>query len=362
MSRRYGRRGWADRHRPRVLDVAPGLNHESGPVLGREWAPDRVAVMAHWSTVVEPSRSVVTLLQELDAAGFETVLVSAAEAPGSIGRICTWAPGEPAMPERTTVLRRANAGYDFGSWACALASFPGITAASRVLLVNDSLIGPFGPITDLLDGFECTGSLAWGALSANYPHPHLQSFLLGFKDQILRTAPVSGFWSDVRVESGKNKVIRYGELELSELLSEAGVGWQAAIVPPNTFELNPAVHAPRALIRRGFPFLKSGVVNGLQSEDQWDGLVAEVMSVHGVDLASWLERPIKTRLSPTRRAATVMELRAVRDLRGPVAAGRHLARKILVSLQGSWLSPGPSRSTEEPSWRVDEDDANAPRS
>ena len=44
VSHRYGRRTWADRNRPRVLDVAPGLVHESGPVRERDWAPERVAV------------------------------------------------------------------------------------------------------------------------------------------------------------------------------------------------------------------------------------------------------------------------------------------------------------------------------
>ena len=104
MSRTYGRRGWVDRRRPRVLDVAPGLIHESGPERGRDWSPDRVAVMAHWSTSAEPSRSVVAMLRELDAAGFETVLVSAAEFPGPIGRVCAWAPG-----------RASDARWDHGS-------------------------------------------------------------------------------------------------------------------------------------------------------------------------------------------------------------------------------------------------------
>ena len=361
MTRRLGRRAWVDRRQPRVLDVAPGLIHESGPDLGRAWAPERLALMAHWSMSPVPSRSVVTLLQELDSSGFETVLVSAAQVPGKLVRECPWAPGEAAMPERTTVLRRVNVGYDFGSWASALAAFPGVSGASRVLLVNDSLIGPFGPLNELLEDFEVAPGFVWGALAANYPDPHLQSFLVGYKEQVLRATPLRSFWSEVRVESGKNKVIRYGELGLSAVLRDSGLGWGAAITPPRDFEQNPALHAPLSLLRQGFPFLKRGVVEQIRSGEQWDALAREVEGLYGTELSSWFERPIEIGPCLSRRAATMEELRAVRDLKGPVAAGRHLARKGRLSLQSLVAPTRPSAGGHGPPWGLDEDAPDASR-
>jgi len=113
MTHRYGRRTRADRDQPRVLEAASGLRHESGPRREASWAPDRVAVMAHWSADPVPSRSVLTQLHELSAGGYETVLVSAAELDAPLARV--GGAGDLAMPATTTVLRRQNVGYDFGS-------------------------------------------------------------------------------------------------------------------------------------------------------------------------------------------------------------------------------------------------------
>jgi hypothetical protein len=206
--------------------VAPGLVHESGPRRGRDWAPERVAVMAHWSVDPEPSRSVVTMLGELAAGGYETVLVSAAEVAGPIGRACSWAPGEPEMARGTTVLRRANVGYDFGSWAAALEAFPGIRQAPRVLLVNDSLIGPFSTLAPILADFEACETPVWGLSGSLQHRPHVQSFFVGYRDGVLDSPPMRGFWTDIRVEARKSKIVRYDELGLSEALDEAGIEWR----------------------------------------------------------------------------------------------------------------------------------------
>lgn len=344
MSHRYRRRGWADRHRPRVLDVSPGLTHESGPVRDRSWAPARVVVIAHWSTDPVPSRSVVTLLREFDSAGFETLLVSAAEVAGPLGRVCTWAPGEPSMPDRTTVLRRANVGYDFGSWAAVLHAYPGIGEAEHVVLTNDSLYGPFAPLSGYLRAFEADASPVWGAVAAAYPAPHLQSFLLGFKSGVLGTPGMQGFWSDIRAEGTKTKVIRYGELALSETLEELGLVWSAAISPPSTYDRNPAVHAPLALMDLGFPFLKRAVIGELTSLEEWESIKEGVVRAYGVNPELWLEGPIDVRPVPSRWAATWMELRAVHALDGTPAAARHMTRKARRYL--SPRSAGPDQSDE----------------
>ena len=260
MSRRYRHRGWVDRSRPRVLDVAPGLVHESGPLPGLGWAPDRVAVMAHWSTSAEPSRSVVSMLRELDSAGYETVLVSASEVAGPIGRVCTWAPGQPELPDRTTVLRRANVGYDFGSWASVLAAYPGVRAAPQVLLVNDSLIGPFAPLDEVLADFEACSTPVWGLSGSLQHRRHLQSFFVGYEAGILDSPSLRGFWSDIRVESRKAKIVRFNELALSEVLDSAGIGWSAMYSPQPGGPPNPTIDDWERLLAEGFPFLKAEVV------------------------------------------------------------------------------------------------------
>ena len=183
--------------------------------------------MAHWSTSAEPSRSVVTMLQELDAAGFETVLVSAAEGRARSGGCARGHRGSRRCRSATTVLRRANVGYDFGSWASVLAAFPGVAAASRVLLVNDSLIGPFAPLAPILADFEVVPDPGVGAVGVAAAPAARAELLRGVQGRDpRRIRRCSAFWSDIRVESRKAKIVRYNELGLSEALDEAGIGWR----------------------------------------------------------------------------------------------------------------------------------------
>ncbi len=65
-------------------------------------------------------------------AGYLVVVVSTAEVPEPLD----WSSDRP---ERLTVLRRPNLGYDFGSWATAIDRYPQVVEADRVLLLNDSL-------------------------------------------------------------------------------------------------------------------------------------------------------------------------------------------------------------------------------
>ena len=159
------------------------------------------------------------------------------------------------------MLRRANVGYDFGSWASVLAAFPGVTVASRVLLVNDSLIGPFAPLGRILADFEACAAPVWGLSGSLQHRPHVQSFFMGYRDGILGHAAMRAFWSDVRVESRKAKIVRYNELGLSEALDEAGIGWRTMFTPKLGGPPNPIINDWRRALLAGFPFLKVELVS-----------------------------------------------------------------------------------------------------
>ncbi len=318
-----------------MLDVAPGLVHESGPARAASWAPERVAVMAHWSVDPEPSRSVVTMLRELDAGGFDTVLVSAAEAAGPIGRVCSWAPGAPSMPENTTVLRRANVGYDFGSWAAVLAAFPGIRRASRVLLVNDSLIGPFGSLAPVLADFESCDAAVWGLSGSLQHRPHMQSFFMGYRDGMLDAPALRAFWSDIRVERRKAKIVRYDELGLSEAFDEAGIVWRTMFEPVPGGPQNPTIEDWPGMLRAGFPFVKA---EALVAPTTWvaeaEDLASALRRELGEEPVAWLPDGAVMGRDPARvalqqRARTIADIGGVPGLariRRALTTGPHAQR------------------------------------
>ena len=134
--------------------------------------PERVAVLVHWSVQPVVSRSFRELVRQLSQHGYRTVIVSAAE----FAEPLDWG---GTLPAESIVLRKPNIGYDFGSWAVGLGVLPAITQAPYVILANDSLLGPFTDIGDLLADFESSIADVWGLTDTRQFSHHLQSYFLG---------------------------------------------------------------------------------------------------------------------------------------------------------------------------------------
>jgi lipopolysaccharide biosynthesis protein len=213
--------------------------------------PTRVAVIAHWAPDSKVSRSVAELTRILSAHEYCVVVVSTAEGAAPL----QW-PGP--QPAGVTILRRPNAGYDFGSWATALDRYPVVAGADQVLLMNDSLAGPFEPIDHLLARFDDSRANVWGLTDTTQFGHHLQSYCLGFKKQTLREAPLARFWRGIRVESSRDDVIWRYEIGLSRLLHRERYTLDVAIPCSSVVRegQNPTIIGWRRLLDSGFPFVK----------------------------------------------------------------------------------------------------------
>jgi lipopolysaccharide biosynthesis protein len=278
LRRLSGRRG------PLVLEAQQSAVHVEGEdLLGRARSTERIAVFAHWAADARVSRSAVELTRALLGFGYEVVFVSAAEGTAPL----EWAADRPAG---VTVLRRPNIGYDFGSWATALDRYPAIAATPHVLLLNDSLVGPFQPIDHLLERFHESAADVWGLTDTTQFCHHLQSYCLGFKSRTLLEAPLSRFWLDIRVEPSRERVIWHNEIGLGRLLDRERFVTEAAIpywrvVRENQ---NPTILGWRGLLDEGFPFVKRQLL--LQPHVAPDGphVRAEILRRFGVNVDAWL--------------------------------------------------------------------------
>lgn len=240
--------------RRRVVDVAGDLHHEQGPTFPAD--ASRVAVVVHWSDGPTVSRSAQTLLAEFLTAGFTTALVSSAECPQPLRF------SRSGLTDRVTVYRRPNLGYDFGSWASFLHAHPGVREAPRVVLANDSLVGPFESIGGILADFDRCPTDVWGITGTTQDTAHLQSHLVGYKDGVLAEPALRRFWEGVRVETSKRALILRYEIGLSRLAFAEGYVL-AAHFPWNwvtSLGQNPTSAGWRRLILQGFPFVKRELV------------------------------------------------------------------------------------------------------
>jgi lipopolysaccharide biosynthesis protein len=245
---------------------------------------ERVVVVAQWSESPRLSRSVCTLVSELQANDYRVVVSSACEAPEPLEWDAT------VDVDRLTVLRKPNIGYDFGSWSVALQLVPEISSARRVLLVNDSMIGPFAPLAPLLTAFDTTAADVWGLTDTQQFGHHLQSYFFGFCNGVLTDRPLAAFWADIRHYDDKMQIILENEVALGRLLREEGyvaksVFSHELFVQPGQ---NPVIVGWKGLLKSGFPFVKREILRHPSVAPAGATMPDVVKAQHGADVDSWV--------------------------------------------------------------------------
>jgi Rhamnan synthesis protein F len=275
---------WGGTRGPRVLEAnGSGVRVEGEDELLTSQSAERVAILAHWAGTTSLSRSVTTVVAGLLDDGYHVVLVSTTEDPGQL----EWTDGRPPG---VTVVRRPNLGYDFGSWATAIDRYPQVLNADRVLLINDSLAGPFAPFDHLLARFHATRADAWGMTDTSQFGRHLQSYCLGFPGRSLQATPIRQFWRDIRVEQSKDDVIWRYEIGLSQLLRRERFVWDVAVPSHRVVAdgKNPTIIGWRALLDRGFPFVKRELLRRPEVAPDGDQVRADLRRRFDVDVDEWI--------------------------------------------------------------------------
>ena len=241
--------------RPRVLRVASPPVYEAGPRVGPEFCPEKVVLFVHFSTDAQVSLSVQTLLEQFSEHAYAVLMASSATCEGPL----QW---PRTLPPGVTVYRRPNIGYDFGSWAALMALHPGALRSPAVLVVNDSFIGPFRPIPDVLANFEQSDTDVWALTSTEQDAPHLQSHWLGYHHGLLATPVLRRFWRNIRVEPTKRDIVVNYEIGQSRMFAKHG--FTVSVMYPFRWVThpggNPTSGGWRRLLAYGFPFVKREIV------------------------------------------------------------------------------------------------------
>lgn len=229
------------------------------------------------------SRSLAELVHALDAAGYPSILVRASDDQAPL----QWPSAPPAS---TIVIRKPNIGYDFGSWAVGLDRFRSLAKRRHLILVNDSMTGPFAPLDDMVTSFETSAADVWGATSTRQFVPHLQSYLLGFRDGVLADPAVHQFWRAVHHLEDKSRIIGDYELGLSHLLRAEGLttrAWYASerVVSPTE---NPVITGWRRLVELGFPFVKREILQNPAVVPDARYAPDVIRERFGAEVAEWL--------------------------------------------------------------------------
>lgn len=214
----------------------------------KEWNGLKVALLAHWDASAEVAPYVRYYANALHQQGYDVVL-----ATSGVPRLV-----QEDLDVFSAVVCRQSHGYDFTSWRAAFEALPSLFEASEILLTNDSMYGPVGPLDPLYKAMENTPCDFWGIIESNAVEAHLQSYFIVLYKNAIKSSAFKEFLSCIGMSSCKVKAIGY-ELAFSRWLVQNG---QRAAVrfPDSVFSptsLNPSHYAWDTLLKTGFfPFIK----------------------------------------------------------------------------------------------------------
>ncbi len=173
-----------------------------------------LAVFAHFDPGGQVAPHVERYLAALRDVVDRVVIVSTAELDDA-GRATLAAHGE--------LVERENVGYDFYSWKTGLDHAGDWGAFDRVLICNDSVVGPTRPFAEILGPGAPKDADFWGMTSSNEISPHVQSWFVVFERPVIASGLLHGFWRAMEPVSNRFVVIRRYEVGLSKLLLTGGL-------------------------------------------------------------------------------------------------------------------------------------------
>ena len=237
----------------------------------------KIAILAHWSESEKLSASVERTIDSLIEAKYSVILVSSCESVNHLSM-------KSSLKNQITVIRKPNIGYDFGSWSTAIQMLPKVFSAEQVIIINDSLIGPFTSISKFIDELENSPYDVTGVTDSNQIRYHIQSFIMHFKNNSFQEKMIQSFWKEIHVQESKFDLVKTYEIGLSATAQAAKL-YVGALYPWNLvgqYWENPSVDRWARLLELGFPFVKREVARE-STDAKKNTLIPKIEKHYSVD-------------------------------------------------------------------------------
>lgn len=156
--------------------------------------------------------------------------------------------------------------YDFGSYQLGyqyLIQNNLIHQYQALILCNDSVFGPFYPLSDIIQQMNSKNCDFWGVFhhAANTDRKipeHIQSYFIYLPQKLASSSLLQNFFNSISQEQDKQKIIDKYEIGLSQLLIKHGYHCEGLLSAPYN---QPQTKDAIAIIKQGFPFLKKSLFN-----------------------------------------------------------------------------------------------------
>jgi len=202
-------------HRSMVKSTWPGKHTLDGQ--------KHVAILVTYDTRGQIHDFLIDHMKALHAAGRAVILVS--NSPKFSDNDARRAAEHCAL-----VVWRKNRGYDFGAYRDGIQLVPEYDALDSLIVLNDSVYGPFQALPPVLKRMDAAKADIWGMTDSWDAKWHLQSYFLLFHKTALQSDFVKQLWDNwIHVQS-KSWVIRNLEVGLTSRFEKAGLrcasAWQ----------------------------------------------------------------------------------------------------------------------------------------
>lgn len=189
------------------------LTREEIPAADPLFDSKLAAIYVHFDEKGLVHDYVVHQLREIVDAGYRITFVSNA----------------PIFPEQSRAriapfckkaIWRVNTGYDFGAYKDGIASLTDLDDLDGLVLMNDSVYGPFWNLANILSEIDRSKVDFWG-ISDSWEHQyHLQTYFMLFFPKALQATSFRQFWKCYPYINNKRWVIRNGEVKLTQALAK----------------------------------------------------------------------------------------------------------------------------------------------
>lgn len=185
-------------------------------------------------------------LYRLREEGFAIVVVFASRDPAAVSK--------DIFVLADALYWKALEGYDFSAYKIALDAIARRSPGADVVVMNDSVFGPFTPIRPFLEKttWELTGFTATSKIES-----HIQSYAFMMAD--VTPARIRKLWPvfvPFRAFNRQQDVIDFQESRFARVANQqmtVGAFWYAK-------QENPTLSQPFELLEQGFPFMKRSLI------------------------------------------------------------------------------------------------------
>jgi lipopolysaccharide biosynthesis protein len=162
------------------------------------------------------------------------------------------------LPDILIARDHDGAGWDFFSWRVAFETCPELSDAQRILVLNDSVIGPISSIDPLLQRLDRSTADVIGLAEAADPIPHFQSWGVAFAGRAISSGAVEDFYKRIGITWPKEDVIGHMEIPLGAWFARRDYLLEVVCSPTilGGMRLNPSIFGWENILRAGVPLIK----------------------------------------------------------------------------------------------------------